>query len=301
MPINASYEYFTAEKEYLNAKTTEEKIHTLEELIRVAPKHKGSENLLAELKLRLKKLKEKSEKIKKSSSGKKGIRKDGFQCVLIGFPNSGKSSLLSKLTNANPRISEFPFTTRAPEIGTMDYFGVKAQIIEIPSIGSENFDSSIVNTADCVIIVLENLSQLEKIKEHLKRTLGKKIIVINKSDLLNETEKRKLQETISSKKINGLLISSITNENINNLKEKIFLSMSAIRVYTKEPGKEKSPIPIVLPKNSSIKEVAEKILKGFSLKIKLTRLTGPSGKFPNQKVGLAHTLKDLDTIEFHTK
>ena len=49
MPINAHPEYFKVEKEYLNAQTIEDKIYWLEELIRVAPKHKGSENLLAEL------------------------------------------------------------------------------------------------------------------------------------------------------------------------------------------------------------------------------------------------------------
>ena len=53
MPINAGYEYFNAEKRYLDAQTLDEKITALEEMIKVAPKHKGSENLLAELKTRL--------------------------------------------------------------------------------------------------------------------------------------------------------------------------------------------------------------------------------------------------------
>ena len=57
MPINASYEYFNAEKEYLNAQTDEDKLYWTEEMIKTAPKHKGSENLLAGLRLRLKKLK----------------------------------------------------------------------------------------------------------------------------------------------------------------------------------------------------------------------------------------------------
>ena len=50
MPINASHEYIHAEKNYLNALTLGDKIYWLEEMIRKAPKHKGSENLLAELK-----------------------------------------------------------------------------------------------------------------------------------------------------------------------------------------------------------------------------------------------------------
>lgn len=77
--------------------------------------------------------------------------------------------------------------------------------------------------------------------------------------------------------------------------------MSVIRIYTKEPGKPVSQIPATLPEGSTIKDVAESILKGFSQKVKETRLTGPSSKFPNQRVGLSHILKDLDIVEFHTK
>ncbi len=60
MPINAGYEYFNAEKKYLEAQTLEEKIERLKELIKTAPKHKSSENLLSELKTRLKKFTEKN-------------------------------------------------------------------------------------------------------------------------------------------------------------------------------------------------------------------------------------------------
>ena len=83
MPINASYEYFGAEKKYLAAQTIEEKIEGLREMIKTAPKHKGSESLLAELRTRLKKLLEKKEKTRKAGKGKKGIRKEGFQVALV--------------------------------------------------------------------------------------------------------------------------------------------------------------------------------------------------------------------------
>ncbi len=302
MPVNASYEYFAAEKQYLAAQTIEEKIHWLEEMIRAAPRHKSSENFVAELKNRLRKFQEKQEKAKKTGkSTKKSIRKEGYQCILVGLPNSGKSSLLSKLTNAKPRIDIYPFTTKSPEIGTMNYEGVSAQIVDMPSIGSENFDIGTVNTADCILIVIENLSDLNSISPLLTKTVGKKIIAINKSDLLSEEQLRKLNETIKSRKIEGVIISSVIEYGISELKEKILKSMEVIRVYTKEPGKSPSPNPVVLKENSTVKDVAESIRKGFSQTVKETRLTGPSSKFPNQKVGLNHTLKDKDIVEFHTK
>ncbi len=302
MPINAGYEYFNAEKEYLNAKTLDEKILTLEQMIRVSPSHKGAENLRAELKTRLKKFREKAEKAKKSGkSSKKGIKKEGFQFVLLGKTNSGKSLLLSKLTNASPKISEFPFTTRASEIGTFYYQGIKAQIIDTPSIGSENFDIGIMHTADCLLIVIENLSELSGLEPIIKRTLGKSLIIINKSDKLSENELRKLEATIKSKKLNGIIISALTGYNLLQLKEKMILMMNVIRIYMKEPGKPHSPIPAILPINSNVRDIAESIRKGFSSQVKESRVTGPSSKFPNQVVGLSHILKDRDIVEFKTK
>lgn len=302
MPINAGYEYINAEKVYLNAKTLDEKIEGLREMIKTAPKHKGSENLLAELKTRLKKFLEKKEKSKKvGKSTAKAIRKEGYQVVLLGLPNSGKSSLLAKLTNAHPEISQNPFTTRAPELGTMDYQSVKAQIVDLPSIGSEFFDVGIVNTADLIIIVLDKLEDLDKVKLYISKVYGKLIVVINKADLLLDSDLRKLEEKIKSKRINAVIISSLTGYGLDKLKESIFKEMNVIRVYMKEPSKPASDIPAVLPFNSSVKDVAESIHKGFSLKVKEVRLTGPSSKFPNQKVGLSHILKDKDIIEFHTK
>jgi len=111
---NQSPEYQKAEQKYLNAQTSDEQIYWLEEMIRQCPKHKSSESMLANLKTRLRKLKEKQEKSKKKSRGKQGIRKADLQAVIVGFANSGKSSILKSLTNANPEISEFPFTTKQP-------------------------------------------------------------------------------------------------------------------------------------------------------------------------------------------
>jgi len=301
MPINAHPEYFNAEKKYLEAKTLDEKIFYLEEMISKAPKHKGSENLLKELRTRLKKLQEKEEKSKKKKTGTKGIKKEGFQFVLIGFPNTGKSSLLAKLTNARPTITEHAFSTLQPELGTFEFQGIKAQIIDQPSLGNENFDIGLANNADCLIYVIQNFEEIEKISALVPRARGKKIIVFNKSDLLEETIKRKLEATIKSRRINGLLVSTLTEENIPELKQKLFEETGLIRVYMKEPGKPPSSIPMILQTNSTVKDVAEKILKGFSSKVKETRITGPSSKFPNQKVGLSHIVKDKDVVEFHTR
>jgi uncharacterized protein len=298
MPINATHEFYSAEKKYLAAQNMEQKIMYLEEMIREAPGHKGSENLLKELRTRLKKFKASLEKSKKSGKGKKGIRKEGFQVGLVGLTNSGKSCLLKKLTNASPKVSSNLYTTKDPEIGTMFYDGVKAQVVDFPAVEGKDAEYGTLNTSDLLIIVVEKLEDIKEVESYLGKAVGKRIVVRNKIDSLNDNERRKLKERMKSKRIKGLMVSCITGEGVDELKGRIFEGMDVIRVYTKEPGKKASKDPIVLSAGSRVRDVAEKILKGFSKRIKETRLTGPSGKFSNQRVGLKHVCKDKDVVEF---
>lgn len=303
MPINAGPEYAAAEKKYFAAQTLEERITCLEEMIRVAPKHKSSENFVAELKKRLIKLKEKQEKEKTKRGGSRvGIRKEDMQLVIIGFANSGRSSLLNALTNVKSEIGDYTFTTKKPIVGIMDYYGTKIQTIEVPAIESEFYDRGLVNNADVILILVTEFEQIEKIKQILDKSRGKQIIVFNKIDLLNENEKRKVAATLQSKKYNFVLISAKYKENLLELKNKIFQGFGKIRVYTKEPGKETDrEKPVILFPNAKVEEVARKVLRGLSNRIKEIKIWGPSSKFSGQKVGLKHKLKDMDVVEFKTR
>jgi hypothetical protein len=302
MPINAHPEFTAAEGEYLKAKSTDEKIEKLKKMISYAPAHKGGENLRAQLKTRLKKLLEQKEKSRKlGKSSKVGIKKEDMQAVIIGKTNSGKSSLLNALTNAKSDISYSSFSTTSPIIGMMHYDGANIQIIENPAIESEYYDKGLTHTTDVLLTLinsLEDIKETDIIRENFDK---KSIIVFNKSDLLNENEKRKIQSTLQSRKYNFVMVSSLTEEGLEELKEKLFNSFGKLRIYTKEPGKEKSKRPIILDPGAKTRDVAEKILKGFSQKVRETKIWGPSSKFSGQIVGLNHKLKDLDVVEFKTR
>lgn len=304
MPINAHPDYIAAEGEYLKAETLEERLEKLKKMISLAPGHKGAENLRAQLKTRLKKFQNQQDKQKKSGkSSKVGIRKDEMQAVIIGKTNSGKSSLLKALTNASPKISENKFTTNQPSIGMMGYATTSIQLVEIPAVDSEFYDKGIVYTADTVLILANSLDNLNDLLKIL-RTQGEKIIVINKIDLLSQNEKRKLRATLKSKYRNYefVLISIKIKENLEELKDKLFQSFNKLRIYTKEPGKEPDKKrPMILEPGETVKDAANKILKGFSQKVKQVRIWGPSSKFPGQIVGMKHKVKDLDIVEFKTK
>lgn len=299
---NQSPEYLAAQKRYFLAVTDEQKLEALEEMMSYMPKHKAGESMRANLRDRYKRLKENIEKKKKQkkSSSKSGIRKDEMQAVLIGLTQSGKSSLLAALTNAQPAISSYPYTTKQPGLGTLNYDGVKIQIVDMPAINFESFDSGIANTADTLIIVIENPRQLVEIFPFIAKAYGEKLIVMNKIDLLSENEKRKFQAFLQSKKYNFQLFSCKTKENLQELEEKIWVSFGKIRVYTKEPGRKTDNQPVILEKKSTVKDIAEKILHGLSKRVKETRVWGPSSKFAGQKVGLEHELKDRDIVEFRT-
>lgn len=302
MPINAHPEFIIAEREYAEAHSLEEKIDKLRKMISCAPSHKGAEKLRAQLRARLKTFLEKKEKNRKTGkTSKVGIKKEGMQVAILGKTNTGKSSLLSKLTNASPKIAEYGFSTREPHLGMLYFEGITIQLVDLPPIDSEYFDRGIPNNCDVLLEVVTSLNQIKEIEPFLEKATKKRIIIFNKVDLLSEEEKRKIDATLRSKKYTFVLASSESKEGIQEIKNKLFQSFDKIRIYTKEPGKEKSKKPIVLERESMVKDVAEKILKGFSKKVKETKIWGPSSKFPGQKVGLTHKLLDLDVVEFKTK
>lgn len=306
MAVNVSPEYVHAELKFQNSKTEEEKLDALEEMLSTMPGHKGAESLRAQLRTRYKKLKEKLETRSKKSGGrgKPTIRKEDMQAIIVGFPNTGKSSLFKALTdNKNVIISDIPFTTYEPLVGMMFYDDVKIQLIDSPPFPNE--EKNILHTADTILIAIDNLEQIEKSEDYLTKASGTRIYLYLKIDLLNEVEKRKLNATLKSKyrNIDYFLINANKPNplELNELKKKIFQTFPIIRVYMKEPRKEPSKIPMIAPIGSTVKDIAEKILKGLSKKIKRTKIWGPSSKFPGQGVGIEQTLKDKDIVEFQTE
>jgi hypothetical protein len=178
MPANLPPEYFNAEKRFKQASTPAEKIAALEDLISTVPKHKGTDKLRADLRRRLSQLR------KEAVSKKKGGRGDIYvvpkegaaQIALVGFPNSGKSSLLACLTNAIPVIADYPISTLTPLPGMMPYEDIQIQLVDLPPIGNETTDgwvSGILRYADALLLIVDLLDdpdiQAALLIEQLKR------------------------------------------------------------------------------------------------------------------------------------
>jgi len=258
MPTNVTAEYGKARGEYAKAKTKQEKIEALEDMIRALPKHKGTDHLFAELKGKLAKLKAKTSV--KTGSRTATISKEGdAQVCIIGKTNTGKSTLLSKLTNAKVKISITPYTTEKPQIGVMDYKGVKIQLVEIPSKFTRQ-DMSIAQGADAIIV-------LGEMNEILKKYRIRKPIVKFK--------------------------------NIETIRDELWSILGLIKIYTKEPGKAPETKALVLKKGSNVKHAATKVHKDFVKFFKFARIWGASIEFQGTEVGMKHVLADDDIVEIH--
>jgi ribosome-interacting GTPase 1 len=281
MPTNVTYEYENAEKEYLQASSFSDKINCLKKMLTAVPKHKGTENLRNDIKRRISKYKSLVEREKKlSKSGGRGlsIKKDGAaRIVLIGVTNSGKSTLLKNITNAKPLIADYEFTTKKPEIGTLDYDGIILQVIEIPAITVDFLNKEkgpaymgIIRDSDLIVIVSRDKKEVGLIKKEL---------------------------VDAGIKFNGIILGSKDEKT----KSKIWKKLGLVYVYTKSPGKEKDFPPIALRKNSNVKNLSSKVHRDFIKKFDYARVWGNGAKFDGQRVGLGHILKERDIIELHLK
>ena len=314
MPINATIEFSLAEKEYNEAQTIEEKIRGIEKMLATAPTHKGAENLRSNLQLRLSKLKKQVDLEKKQKGGNRhqiSVKKEGAaQIVIIGVTNSGKSTLLQKLTKAKAAISEHPFTTKKPEIGIMNYNGIQIQVVEIPAVFKDFMKGErgpmflgIIRQADLVIFLLRD--NLEQEFELLTKELNKANIKFNMTKSDNEYD--------YATYIKGVIVLNgegkfgkggfnIIKFDDPNLIKKIWPNLEMVYVYTKSPGKKKDYPPVALKKGSMIKDLADIIHKDFLSKFKYAKVWGVSAKFKNgQVVGLNHILQEEDVVELHLK
>ncbi|MBI4181590.1 MAG: GTP-binding protein [Candidatus Aenigmarchaeota archaeon] len=95
----------------------------------------------------------------------------------------------------------------------------------------------------------------------------------------------------------ALRISALQKEGLDALREAIWKGLGLARIYLKEPGKAPSPDPYILKGKAAVRDVAQRF--GFLKTFAFAKIWGPSARFPGQKVGLEHAMRDGDTVEIH--
>lgn len=163
------------------------------------------------------------------------------QIGLIGLPNSGKSSLLAVLTNATPKIGNYPFTTLEPNIGMFENYAIAdiPGLIEGASKGKGlgiGFLKHIEKTEiliHCIDATAENPKKIyETVRNEFKQfnplLLNKpEIILITKTDLVSEKKLKEIISIFKKTKKEVLTYSLYNSESIDVLRQKIKDSLKA--------------------------------------------------------------------------
>ncbi len=348
-------------------------------------KHKGTEKLERQLKKRLARLKEEveREKVRKAKTGGPSFnvkKEGGGQVVLVGLTNSGKSMLLNRLTGADAKVGDYPFTTTYPEVGIMNFEGAMIQIVESPPIfegcsksatGPRIF--SLIRNADVVALVIDlTMDPLLQMSTLIKELEGQKIylnrqrpniqikktgeggiqvigsslfkgsvdelidflkskrivnatvyiwepasiedvdlamdgsasfkpaiIIATKGDAPGTAKNFKILKEKYGLKFQICPVSSLTGKGLEELGRFMFSALDIIRVYTKEPGGERSSKPILLKKGATVRDAVKHIRPSMIKTFSYAKVWGPSAKYDGEKVGLDHILMDGDTIQIY--
>ncbi len=327
MPANLPQTYLDADKRYREAKTPEEKIAALEEMLALIPKHKGTDKLQADIKRRISRHKELSQKkpgavIQKSVFN---IDKEGAaQVVIIGPPNTGKSSLVDALTKASPEIADFPHTTHKPTPGMAQHENIQFQLVDTPPITEDYVDpemADLIRRADIVVLLLDLKADLIGQYEDTLRVLDtfrifpegtivpegvrrpvffkKMLVAANKMDEEKDEEDLETFLELTGLQQPALGISLHRGKNISEFLEELYRLSGIIRVYSKNPGKAPDlKEPFVIPRDSTLEDLALKIHKDFARKLKFARIWGNT-VHDGQMVQRDYVMQDGDIVEIH--
>jgi len=124
------------------------------------------------------------------------------------------------------------------------------------------------------------------------------ITVITKADLVTQ---KKLADVVAKVKPD-ISISAEKRENIEKLKALIFRKLDFIRIFCKETGKKADmDVPLIMKRKSTVRDACIKLHKDFVKNFKCSKIWGPSSRFPGQRLGLRHVLKDKDVVEIQVR
>jgi ribosome-interacting GTPase 1 len=329
MAVNLTPQYHEAEAEYKRAQSAQERLECLQKMWALVPKHKASEKLQAELKTKMSELREEVEQERKHPK-KVGVsykipRQGAGTIMLLGAPNVGKSRLLTRLTRATPEVAPYPFTTREPHAGMMEWEDARVQLIDTPPITAdylEGYLSSMVRTADANALVLDlgdddgpfaAETVLERLA-HVKTVLvgqppaeaadptihhGKTLLLANKKHAPGAADRLEIVREMFAARFPIHVLDAESGDGLEEARTALYRVLNVIRVYSKRPGKPADMAsPFTLPVGGTVARMAELVHRDFADKLKSARVWG-TGVFDGQTVTRDHVLHDKDVVELH--
>jgi len=325
MPANLTPDYKAAEERFKAAKDTDDRIAALEEMLATVPKHKGTEKIQADIKAKLAKLRR--EPRKKGGGRHVDVahvpREGAAQVVVLGVANAGKSRLVGRLTNADTRVADYPYTTLKPQSGMLAFEDVKIQLVDLPALGKDSpaaWVPQVARYADMAIVVIDlgapdPAVQFSEVRDLLAE---RKVVLVPRLEpgMADEPPVRRLPAVILANKIDApdardvlaLVVEEIggsweilggsaaTGEGLDVLGPLLYARLDLVRVYSKQRGKDPAGEPFVLLRGSTVMDLAERIHKDVAQGFKFARVWGSRG-IEGLRVARDYVLEDKDIVE----
>ncbi|HET8679797.1 MAG TPA: GTPase [bacterium] len=324
MPANLTPDYLAADRKFKEATTPQQRLAALEEMLSTIPKHKGTEKMQADIKRRIAKLREETQRRKGAARSRPfyHVEREGAgQIVLVGTPNTGKSSILAALTNATPEVADYPFATRVPLSGMAAFEDVQIQLVDLPPISPETeaWLYAIIRGADGALVVVDlaapdilestdalrgllaaaNIELIPPGRPRAQREVPA-VYVATKLDDPGAPSVLEVFEEFSGDRLPLLPISAEQGTNLGELRRIMFDMLGVIRVYSKKPGKKADlHVPYILRRGTSVLGAAAVVHKDFAERLKYARLWRRGGEIDGQMIGRDHPLEDGDILELH--
>lgn len=157
---------------------------------------------------------------------------------IVGFPNAGKSTLLSRLTEAKPKIGSYPFTTIEPNLGVMVWKGKTVVIADIPGLiegASEgkglghDFLRHLERTK-LLIHLTSNLAEYQLIRSEILKygkdiEKKKELVVLSQSDKYEPEELKSRLKELSSQRLKPIAVSALSGEGLELLKNQVIQAL----------------------------------------------------------------------------
>ncbi|MFW9794356.1 MAG: GTPase, partial [Candidatus Thorarchaeota archaeon] len=196
MPTNVSPEFDRQRIVYEETEDLAQRIVELEKLLSLAPRHKGGERMVADYRKKLATLKAQLEKRKEQERARRSgagaeegvIRKEGAgQICLMGVTNSGKSSLINAVSNAELDVGDYPFTTPIPTPAMLTLEDINIQLVELPGLFEGSHEAGIgrqalavARNSDCIALVIDLSQDIDEQMNIILGELDKARIRLNK-------------------------------------------------------------------------------------------------------------------------